>query len=596
MLPSSRSKPQIREADVLVVGGGGAGAFAGIAAARAGASVVVAVKGKIGRSGATPTAGADFMADARSVIEILGRPEGDLHDSADEFMLDIVKEGQYLNNQELVELYVENAPYRIRELIEWGMTVTHIENAHNSRFPRGVMTTGPDIGRALRRGVRENRVPLLEDMFVIDLLTDGQQVIGALGLDQKTGTPYILKAGAVVLATGGWQAVYPWTSATEDLTGDGQAIAYRAGADLIDMEMVQFLPGIVIDPPAWRRSIYLYALPAGTLFNRLDEAFLQRWNPEMADSPLSHWPKETTAIAIKMEVLEGRGSPRGGVYFSLKNLPKARIDALAAEAATSHWKADRLDMEALFSYLKAGNSIEVTGDAAHFSTGGIRIDRNCATTVPGLFAAGECAAGTWGAGRVCSALTEMAVQGHVAGIQAARFAADAGRIEPHLDQVTKLLDTLWQPLERLSGPSPITARQQLQKLAGSGVGVVRTDALLSEVIDSLKQLRPILDDLATISKTRRYSREWFEAVQLRNMISVLDISAHCALMRTESRGCHYRGDLPVVDNDHWLVNIAARQREDALELRTLPIAVTKVPPPRGIIPYRQFSGVEERQC
>jgi succinate dehydrogenase/fumarate reductase flavoprotein subunit len=577
------------EVDVLVVGGGGAGAFAGIAAAKAGASVVVAVKGKIGRSGATPTAGADFMADARSVIEILGRPEGDRRDSPDEFMLDIVKQGQYLNNQELVELYVNEAPYRIQELIDWGMTITHIENAHNSCFPRGVMTTGPDIGRALRRGVRENKIPLLEDMFVVDLLSNGSRVIGAVGLDQRTGVPYLLKAGAVVLATGGWQALYPWTSATEDLTGDGQAMAYRAGADLMDMEMVQFLPGIVIDPPAWRRSIYLYALPAGTLFNRFGEAFLQRCNPQMVNSPLSYWPKETTAIAIKLEVLEGRGSPSGGVYFSLRHLPKNLVDNLAAEAATGQWKSDRLDIEALFSYLKAGNSVEVTSDAAHFSTGGIRIDRNCAATVPGLFAAGECTAGTWGAGRVCSALTEMTVQGHVAGIQAARFAAGSDRAEPYPDQVIKVLDTLCGPLERLSGTSPIAIRQQLQKLAGSRVGVVRTNALLSEAIDSLKQLRLILDDLATVSKTQRYNREWFEALQLRNMINVLDISAHSARMRTESRGCHFRGDFPVIDNDHWLVNITARQRGNALEITTSPIAVTKIPLPQGILPYKQFS-------
>jgi succinate dehydrogenase/fumarate reductase flavoprotein subunit len=547
--------------------------------------VVVAIKGKIGRSGATPTAGADFMADARSVIDILGRPEGDRRDSPDAFMLDIVKEGQYLNNQELVELYVQNAPYRIRELIDWGMTVTHIENAHNSRFPRGVMTTGPDIGQALRRAVRENAIPLLEDMFVTDLLRNGRRVIGAVGLDQRTGMPYVLKAGAVVLATGGWQAVYPWSSATEDLTGDGQAMAYRIGADLMDMEMVQFIPGIVIEPPAWRRSIFLYALPAGTLFNRFGEPFLQRWNPGRIDAPLTSWPKETTAIAIKMEVLEGRGSPGGGVYFSLKHLPKSLMDELAGKVAANQWKSDRLDMGALLSYLKDGNSIEVTGDAAHFSIGGIRIDPHCATTVAGLYAAGECAAGTWGAARVCSALTEMAVQGHVAGTQAARFAADAGTVEPHTGEVNNALDSLWRPLEHTSAINPITVRQQLQKLAGSCMGVVRTESLLSEAIDSLKQLRLVLNDLATVSKTSRCNREWFEALQLKNMIDVLDVSAHSARMRTESRGCHYRGDFPQMDNDHWLVNITARRRESAMDLTALPVVATNVPLPHGILPY-----------
>ena len=227
------------------------------------------------------------------------------------------------------------------------MTVTNIENAHGSRFPRGVMSTGPDIGRALRQAVRRHSIPVHDDVMVIDLLVRDGRVVGAVALDQHSGSLIVYHAGAVVLGTGGWQMAYPWTSGTDDLTGDGQAMAYRAGAELADMEMMQFLPGIVINPPAWRRSIYIYALPMGLLYNRFGELFLRRWNPEMVDHPMAHWSKEVAALAIKTEVLEGRGSPGGGVYFSLKHLPANLIDDAAARQHGGHWKADRLDTGAM---------------------------------------------------------------------------------------------------------------------------------------------------------------------------------------------------------------------------------------------------------
>ena len=346
---TARSRPEVRHfsTEVLVIGGGGAGVLAAVGAARSGASTILVCKGRAGRSGATPTAGADFMADAASVIDILGFPEGDHRDSPDEFMLDVVKEGKYLNNQRVVEVYVRDAPYRIKEMIDWGMTVTNIENAHGSRFPRGVMSTGPDIGRALRQAVRRHSIPVHDDVMVIDLLVRDGRVVGAVALDQHSGSLIVYHAGAVVLGTGGWQMAYPWTSGTDDLTGDGQAMAYRAGAELADMEMMQFLPGIVINPPAWRRSIYIYALPMGLLYNRFGELFLRRWNPEMVDHPMAHWSKEVAALAIKTEVLEGRGSPAGGVYFSLKHLPANLIDDAAARQHGGHWKADRLDTGAM---------------------------------------------------------------------------------------------------------------------------------------------------------------------------------------------------------------------------------------------------------
>jgi succinate dehydrogenase/fumarate reductase flavoprotein subunit len=577
------------EIDVLVVGSEGGGAVAAVAAAEAGASVVVVSKGKAGRSGATQTAGADFMADARSVIEVLGYSEGDNRDSPDEFMIDVVQEGKYLSNQKLVEVYVRDAPYRIRELIGWGMRVTSIEKAHGSRFPRGVMTTGPDIARALRNGIRMHNVPLIEDVFVTDILTRDGRAVGAVGLEQRTGAVIILKAGAVVLATGGWQMAYPWTTATNDLSGDGQAMAYRAGAELVDMEMVQFLPGIIINPPAWRRTIFLYAFPAGVLLNRYGEAFLRHWDPLHEDRPIAQWPKEIVSIAIKVEVLEGRGSPAGGVYLSLKHLPNNLIGDVMKHQRIGEWESDRLDTDAMVQYLKEGNAIEVTGDAVHYTTGGIRVDENLATLLPGLFAAGECTGGTFGAERVCSACTEMIVGGHIAGNSAARFAVSAGKAEPHPAQVDQLVDAIYRPLERSHGPRPIPVRQNLQRIAGDKVGVVRTGSALTEAVDELVALRQQVEGLATTTKTLRFNREWIEALQMRNLLPVVEASARSALLRTESRGGHYRRDFPMTDNDNWLVNIVARRKETEPDLHKAPVVVTKVPLVGGVVSYEESS-------
>ncbi len=584
-----RPERQVMETDVLVVGSEGAGVMAAVAAAGAGASVLVVSKGKLGRSGATQTAGADFMVDARSVVEVLGFKEGDLQDSPDEMMLDIVQEGKYLSNQKLVEVYVRDAPLRVKQLIDWGMRVAEIEKAHGCRYPRGVIVPGPEIARTLRSVAGGLGLARVEDVMVTDLLLRDGCVVGAVGLNQRTGGAVEFRAGAVVLATGGWQTAYPWTTATDDLSGDGQAAAYRAGAELVDMEMLQFLPGIVINPPAWRRSIFIYAFPAGVLLNSLGEAFLRHWDPLRADMPMGHWPKETVSIAMKLEVLEGRGSPSGGVYYSLKHLPDNLIADIMSRRWVGEWKSDYVDFKAMMRYLQGGNALEVTGDAAHYSTGGIRVDEGFSTTLPGLFAAGECTGGMFGAERVASACTEMIVGGYVAGTSAAEFATRAGRSEASAGQVGELVDAIYAPLEREAGPRPVEVRKQLQKVAGDKVGVVRTSPALTQAIEEMVGMRSTLDELATVGKSLHANREWVDALQLRNLVPVVEVSARSACMRTESRGGHYRHDYPQTDNDHWLVNIVVQRKGDEPELQQVPVTTTKLRPPCGVVPYIESS-------
>ena len=227
----------------------------------------------------------------------------------------------------------------------------------------------------------------------------------------------------------------------------------------------------------------------------------------------------------------------------------------------------------------------MTGDAAHYATGGIRIDENCATNLPGLYAAGECTSGCFGAQRVCSAVSEMIVEGHVAGCGAAAFVHRHGCPEPEVEAIAAAAEVIYAPWERAEGPAPVLLRQAFQKIVGDRVGVVRDEAALLAALAELGSLAGEAMGQATVSKTLRYNREWFEALQLRNLLDVMNVSARSALLRRESRGGHYRRDYPVQDNDRWLVNIVALRGEHEPVLREAPVVVTKIPPPGGSMTY-----------
>jgi succinate dehydrogenase/fumarate reductase flavoprotein subunit len=239
----------------------------------------------------------------------------------------------------------------------------------------------------------------------------------------------------------------------------------------------------------------------------------------------------------------------------------------------------------MLDYLRAGNALEVTGDAAHYATGGIRIDENCASTLPGLFAAGECTAGCFGAQRICSAVSEMVVEGHVAGVQAAAFARAHGRAPVPGRTVSRALEAIYAPLERADGARPVPLRVAFQKIVGDKVGVIRSEEGLRPALAELAAFSAEAERLATVSKALSGNREWWEALSLRNMLVVMEVSARSALLRRESRGGHYRSDYPMIDNDAWLVNIVARRAGDAPALRTEPVVVTKVPLPTGMMRY-----------
>ncbi len=568
------------ETDVLIIGSEGAGARAAIAAHDVGAEVLVVTKGRFGRSGATITALADVDVDSRSARELLGLP-GDPNDSQDIFFEDILIEGKYLNNQKLVEAHVAEAPIRVKEVMEWGMKVTDLLLTPGHRYPRGVLTTGAEIMKALRRQVRARKVRVVEDMMVVDILTSGGVAAGALALDLRSGEFVTISARATVIATGGGMMVYPIQTAPEELTGDGQAMAYRAGAELVDMEMTQFHPCNLLWPPAWRGIGFPFTIgPAGGmdawLLNKYGQRFMSRWDPERMEKTT----RDLLSIAIMTEILEGRGTPSGGVYMSLAHLPHNLVDYFLEWFSKgaflgADWEYQGFHFGELMEKVKRGYAMEV-GPASHFFMGGIRVNERCETSVPGLFAAGEVAGGTHGANRLSgNACTQIFVQGARVGAAAAESARKVGRTELDEKGVAEIEQRVLRYLRDDGGPRPLKVRKELQKVAWEKAGIIRDGGALKEALDWVGELkRDTLPRLATGATERQYNREWVEAIQLESLATILEAIATGALLREESRGAHYRRDFKET-SEGWLRNIILKNESGEMSAIAEPIISTR---------------------
>jgi len=564
------------DSDVLVIGGGGAGLRAALEAGKS-VSVTLVSKGPVGRSGATILAGADIMADG-ATLHALGFP-GNPTDNPASWAEDIFIEGFYLNDENLVQAYVESAGQQVKELLDWGMTVRDTEE-------RALLTTGMSICAALRRGLRElggAHVTQVDRVMIFDLLVSQGQVVGALGIDFDTGKLVRFQANAVILATGGWHRAYAFNAGADELTGDGQGMAYRAGAELVDMEMVTFVPNILLAPPRYRGSLWFYILP-GTLLNNRGDAFMAWEDPKVAKLALtSEWNKLLFSKASMREVLEGRGSPLGGVYFSLKHFPSNVFDAL--EETYPGWKFQGDDFSELMSRMREGYAAEV-GPAAEYFEGGIRINERCETSLPGLYAAGECSGGLFGANRVAAATTEMVVEGAIAGRKAAKMAAE--NEAPPIDekQVKQLTQECACLFDRKDGVTAAELRGRVRNLAYTKIGVVRDARGLSKAVSEVEEIQELLSSLTLATKRRHHNREWMESIELRNMAQCLLLSARAARERTESRGVHVREDYPVVDNVHWRQHLVMKQDGEDCTMRNVPV-ISQTEIPKEQIPYEE---------
>jgi succinate dehydrogenase/fumarate reductase flavoprotein subunit len=565
--------------DVLVIGSGGAGLRAAIGACDLGASTTLVSNGVIGKSGATLIAGAasvpftaDLTLDGASATKI-GLP-GNKEDSKERLFHDIVTQGYYLNNQKMVEAYTRDAPIRSKEMIDWGM-----KYVYDGR--REIGTQGTELIRVLVQQVKKRGIPVKDDLYVTDLLTEDGSVVGALGVDINRGVIHAIRAKAVVIATGGWQSAYSFTTAPAGNVGALHAAAYRAGADLLNMEMVTFCPNVCLWPPALRGDDFPYILMTmfGDLLEKHGRPFLRdEYHPEIYRIATStEWNKLIFSMAATRVVLRGDGSPRGGTYYSIKSVPLNILEE--AEKIYPVWSWLRTDFAKLVDWLKEGNAVEV-GPAAHYMEGGILVDEHAATTLKGLYAAGECSGGLFGANRVASAITQILVQGAIAGESAATYSKKAPVKNVDKNQITQVESRLTRPFNQRDGIRAVELKKKIRKIADDDLWVIRTASGLKQAIAGLQSI--VVNEVPRISietQTRTYNKEWIDAMEIEAMAQVLLASAGSALIRTESRGVHNRSDYPRTDNTRWLREVTVRQVHGKIRLSTRPVTITKLKPP-----------------
>jgi succinate dehydrogenase / fumarate reductase, flavoprotein subunit len=550
--------------DVLVIGAGGAGLRAAIEAAGAGVSVGLVCKSLLGKAHTVMAEGG--MAAALANVD--DRDDWKVH------FTDTLRGGQYVNNWRMAELHAREAPARVRELEAWGALFDRTadgrilqRNFGGHRYPRLAHVgdrTGLEMIRTLQdHGVHQG-IDVHMEVTVVSLFRREGRVCGALAYDRQRGAFRLFRARAVVLATGGVGRAFRITSNSWEYSGDGHALALRAGAALQDMEFVQFHPTGMIWPPSVRGILVTEGVrgEGGILLNSRGERFMFKdipanYRAQTADTPEEGWrytqgdkdarrppellTRDHVARCIMREVREGRGSPHGGVYLDIawirEKLPKA------AEHI-------RRKLPSMYHQFKQLADIDITtqpmeiGPTTHYIMGGVRVDGDSQMSgVPGLFAAGEVAAGLHGANRLGgNSLSDLLVFGKRAGEHAARFARDHGALEPDAGEVGEAVREALTPLGR-DGENPFRIQHDLQGVMQDLAGIVRREEEMQRALEELDRLEARART-AGAPGGREYNPAWHAALELPNLLAVSRAIVLSALERRESRGGHFRDDHP----------------------------------------------------
>ena len=551
--------------DVLVVGSGAAGMYAALAAARNNADTILVDKSLIGRGGATIMA---QMTVAAAVSE--QEPDHWTH-----HLKDTLDSGRGLCNEELAAILCEEAPIRIRELDDWKIGWAREDNHMKQVMAPGhgrercvyvdFLNTGPAVARTLRTQVgRAGNLRRASELSITNIVVNDGQVMGAVGLSMATGTPVTIQAKAVILAAGGLTRLYRRNSASVNMGGDSYALALRAGAELIDMEFVQFFPIghlaprlVGMDPIMW--DPFRYKL-GGRLLNSEGDEFVHNYG-HLETSDKYTAPRDVASFAILQEVAAGRGSPAGGAYLSFEHIPETTLRA-AFGPVIDRLAANDIDL--------TRRGIEVS-PIAHYHMGGVRVNSNMETRVPGLFAAGEAVGGANGANRLSgNALSEAFVFGERAG----RFAAAAidKRVNLWSHDATRLaVDEITAGLHvnsRQSGPGLAGMLVTLQELMWRDVGLLRTANNLTSARTLVQDMRRDIGNNPGTSD-HRFAISMLDWFDMRNSLITAEAIIAGAQTRTESRGAHQRDDFPRTDPEQTYNLITRLDGED--------LSVTKAP-------------------
>ena len=557
------------ETDVLVIGAGGAGMYAALEAARAGASVILADRSLIGRGGATVMA-------QMTVAAALGEQTPD---SWEFHLADTLAAGRGLCNESLSAMLCQDGPARIREMdawkVGWAREGDHITQIHAPGHDRprcvyvDVLSTGPAVSRTLRTQLNlASGIRRIGDLAIIDIVVRDGQACGAVAVHLSTGETVTLAAKSVIIATGGLTRLYRRNSASFNMGGDGYALALRAGAELIDMEFVQFFPIghlaprlVGMDPIMW--DPFRYKL-GGKLLNGDLQEFEEDYATRDARSDGKYvLTRDRATYAISKEVEAGRGSPAGGAYLSFQHVPDAELRRAFGPVI------DRL----------AANGIDLTkqlvevAPIAHYHMGGIRVDEAMQSTIPGLYACGEAIGGANGANRLSgNAITEAFVFGARAGQTAAKHALSTA--SHWSDEAASPTVDLLRSADKRDTPNLAVAVTDLQALMADKVGPFRTDEKLREAIVEIGRMT---DELGATPPSSGMSFDplLIDWLDLRNMLQVANAVAVPALARTESRGAHQRDDHPGLE-EAWTLNqvITLSGGDIALERASIPKKVS----------------------
>lgn len=581
------------EADVLIIGAGIAGCRAAIAAHDQGASVILTTKGLFAKD-----AGATWM--SYNGYQCWGIHS---HDTLDVQAEDTLRCGWFLNNQENVYTFLAHVPDTAMELLKWGVRYKMKEGKFDTfwqlgcsikegrsispaSYPHGEL--GYHLSRVFSRVVKaRKRIKIIEDMFIADLLTSGDSIVGAVGIDVRTGEFKIFKAKATILATGGYQGLYKVTTANHNLTGDGQGIALRAGVDMMDFEFNQTLPA-ALWPPQLSGNLVPFLLVLewdGHMYNSKDERFLAKWDPEK----IEHSTRAIISRAIFHEIKEGRASPHGGIYTGVTHKDKSFIEEKFKEYERNmdFVKLKQTDIDLAKDYIE-------TGYVMHYCQGGCNVNSKCETDKAGLYAIGEGASGGKdGADRMmANSLPLCMAMGIIAGREVAQRAKIVEVPQINEAQVEGLLARALAPLERQEGMRVYQVRPWLQELMVKETGYGRTkeelETALSEV---LRYKEEVIPKLWVSNKSKRFNFEWVNALEFVNLVLVAECIIRNALLRTESRGLHDRWDHTAPDPD-WFKNIHLRVVDSELQQWTTPVEFTYWQPEPGSLGEPWHRGVK----
>jgi succinate dehydrogenase / fumarate reductase flavoprotein subunit len=528
---------ETREHDVLIIGAGGAGLRAAIEALAKGASVGVVCKSLLGKAHTVMAEGGIAAAMANV----------DAADGWKPHFRDTMRGGKFLNNWRMAQLHAQEAPDRVRELEQWGALFDRTESgailqrAFGGHTYKRLCHVGDRTGLEMIRTLQDRGVQLGFDVYmectITRLLTDGGRIAGAFGYWRENGRFIVFKAKSVVIATGGIGKAWPITSNSWEYSGDGMTLAYEAGAELMDMEFVQFHPTGMVWPPGVQGLLVTEAVrgEGGILRNKLGERFMEKYDPKRLELST----RDVVARSIYTEVKEGRGTEHGGAYLDISHKPAEYV---------------KKKLPSMYHQFKELADVDITkgpmevGPTCHYVMGGIRVEAETAqSTLPGLFAAGEAAAGLHGSNRLGgNSLSDLLVFGRRAGMAAADHAKHVSHGGISDAQIAEAEKELLAPFSNPSAESPYAVHRDLQKVMQSLVGIFRTEEDLKKAFAELEELKARAAK-ASVEGSRLFNPGWHLARELKSMLTVSEAVALSALARTESRGAHSRIDFPNYD-------------------------------------------------